>query len=177
MNYIYIGLIITALCLILDEILPRLKFPGYFKNLIKLYEIEKVIPNIQRNLSDANKLKETLRMYIKNKYQFFPVSPREIFFREVQIDYSVSRYTVCPIHGAIELVNPQKIKIRFCLNLTIPAFLVFISILLFYRFPKTSISLIILFFLLISCFWYYILIKKRISVLIEAITRWLNTPP
>lgn len=176
MNYIYIGLIITGICLILDEILPRLKHAGYFKNLIRLYTFKKIIANFQKDLSDVNSLNDTLKMYIKNRYQFFPISPREIYFREVQFDYSVSRYTVCPIHGAIEMFNPQKIKITFCLNLTIPAFLAFISILLFYRFPQTSITLIILFFLLVSCFWYYILIKKRIQILTEAITRWLSKP-
>ncbi len=176
MIYIYIGLIITGVCLVLDEILPRLRHSGYFKNLIRLYTFEKIIPNLQRSLSDASGLNETLRTYIKNKYQFFPISPREIFFREVQFDYSVSRYSVCPIHGAIEMVNPQKIKISFCLNLTIPAFLLLICMLLFYRFPQAGITLIILFFLLVSCFWYYILIKKRIGVLIDAITRWLSKP-
>lgn len=177
MNYIYIGIIITIFCLILDELLPKLKQQGYFKNLIRLYTFEKIMPNLQKDLSDVNSLNDTLKMYIKNKYQFFPINPREIYFREVQFDYSVSRYTVCPIHGAIEMVNPQKIKITFCLNLTIPVFLAFISILLFYRFPQTSITLIILFFLLVSCFWYYILIKKRIQILIETITRWLTLHP
>ncbi|MEO0095931.1 MAG: hypothetical protein ABIL66_08580 [candidate division WOR-3 bacterium] len=177
MDYIFIGLVIAILCVLLDEIFPKLRNPNYFKNLIRLYTFEKVIPNLQKNLSDANGINDALRMYIKNKYHFFPVSPREIFFREVQFDYSVSRYTVCPIHGTIELVNPQKIRIIFCLNLTIPAFLAFISILLFYHFPQTSITLIILFFLLVSCFWYYILIKKRIQILIETITRWLTLHP
>lgn len=175
MTYIYIGLIVAGICVILDEILPRLRHSSYFKNLIRLYTIEKVMPNLQRNLSDTEGLKDTLKIYIKNKYQFFPMSPRTVFFREVQFDYSVSRYTVCPIHGTIELVNPQKIKITCCLNLTIPAFLVFISWLLFYRFSQASITLIILLFLLVTCFWYYILIKKRIGVLVEAIIRWLST--
>ncbi len=176
MFYIYITIMIVGICLILDEILPRLRHSGYFKNLIRLYTIEKVMPNLQRNLSEVDGLKEMLKFYIKNKYQFFPTSPRTIFFREVQFDYSVSRYSVCPIHGTIEMVNPQKIRIVFCLNLTIPAFLIFISTLLFYRFAQESITLIILFFLLLSCFWYYVMIKKRISVLIEAITRWLSSP-
>ncbi len=176
MPYIYIVLIITILCLILDEVLPRLRHQGYFKNLIRLYDFEKLMPNLQQNLLSIDGLNETLRIYIKNRYQFFPVSSKEIFFREVQFDYSVSRYTVCPIHGAIELVNPQKIKIVFCLNLTIPAFLIFISTLLFYRFSQLGITLIILFFLLVSCFWYYIMIKRRIGVLIDAITRWLSRP-
>ncbi|MGB9721626.1 MAG: hypothetical protein ACPL28_09125 [bacterium] len=177
MVYIYSGCILVVLCLILDEILPRMKIPGYFRNFIRLYSIEKSIINLQHNLSDPGGLADTLKMYIRNRYQFFSLSPRELFFREFQFDYSVSRYSVCPIHGTIELTPAQKVKITVCLNLTIPAFVIFICMLLIFRFSQINTSLILVFFLLIVGIWYYILIKKRVDVLVEAITRWLNTPP
>ncbi len=174
MTEIYLGLFIAALCLILDEVFVKMRMPTYFKNLVFLYSTNNVTNKVNYKLPPVNLLQDTIGRYIKNKYRLFEVSQKEVFYREFVWDYSVSKYTVCPIHGTIKLVNPQKVKITVCLNLSIPGVVFFLLLALGYRVHNTNALWIVLAFLLVIGLWYYILIKRRTDVLSRAVKEWLE---
>ena len=174
MTEVILGLSIAVLCLILDEVFVKMRMPAYFRNLVFLYSINNLTNKVNYKLPSVNLLQDIIGTYIKNKYRLFEVSQKEVFYREFVWDYSVSKYTVCPIHGTIELVNPQKAKITVCLNLSIPGVVLVILLALGYRVHGTTALWIILAFLLVIGVWYYILIKRRVDVLSRAVKEWLE---
>ncbi len=174
MTEVIVGLSIAVLCLILDEVFVKMRSPAYFRSLVFLYNIDNVTNKVNYKLPPVNLLQDIIGTYIKNKYRLFEVSQKEVFYREFVWDYSVSKYTVCPIHGTIELVNPQKVKIKVCLNLSILGVVIFLLLALGYRVHSTNALWIILAFLLVIGVWYYILIKKRADVLSRAVKEWLE---
>lgn len=172
---IYFGFAFFILGLILDEVLAKMKMPMYFRTIIKLRTVDWEIFKIHYTLPPVSGIQTILKSKIRNKFNFYPFSQKEIFFKEFQYDYGVSRYSVVPIHGSIELVNPQKVRITVCLNLAIPGvFFVFIAI-FFTRFPSNIALFFIIILSAISGFWYYHLIKKRVKLLLNTIDDWLNS--
>ncbi len=172
---IYFGFAFFVLGLILDEILAKMKIPSYFTQIIKVHKVDWELFKVHYTLPPASGIQDILKLKIKNKIYFYPFSQKEIFFKEFQYDYGVSRYSVVPIHGSIELVNPQKVRITVCLNLAIPGvFFLFIAI-FFTRFPSNVALFFIIILSAISGFWYYYLIKKRVKLLINTIDEWLSS--
>lgn len=122
----------------------------------------------------ASGLQDILRSKIKNKFNFYTFSQKEIFFKEFQYDYGVSRYSVVPIHGSIEFSNPQRVRITICLNLAIPGMLFWIFSILFVRFSFGTALWAVLIIVVISAIFYYYKINNRVKLLVNSVDEWLK---
>lgn len=172
---VYFGFAFLILGLILDEVLAKMKMPMYFRTIIKLRTVDWELFKVNYTLPSVSGIQAILKSKIKNKIDFYTFSQKEVFFKEFQYDYGVSRYSVVPVHGSIELVNPQKVRITICLNLAIPGvFFLFIAI-FFTRFPSNIALLFIFILSAISGLWYYYKINSRLKLLINIVDEWLNT--
>ncbi|MGQ9464415.1 MAG: hypothetical protein ACUVQ3_02690 [bacterium] len=172
---VYFSIVFFILSLILDEVFAKLKMPAYFKTIIKLHSVDWTLLNPHYTLPPFTGLQEILRSKIKNKIDFYKFSQKEIFFKEIQYDYSVSRYSVVPIHGAIELVNPQKIRITVCLNLAIAGIFFLILSIFVVLYSFNIVLWLVIFFFVISGGWYYYRINSRIKLLVNSLKEWLGT--
>lgn len=171
---VYFGFAIFIIGLILDEVLAKMKKPTYFKTIIKLRTVDWGLFKVHYTLPPVSGIQNILKSKTKNKIYFYTISQKEIFFKEFQYDYSVSRYSVVPIHGSIELVNPQRVRITICLNLAIPG-IFFLIISIFVTRYSSNIALLFIFILsVISGLWYYYRINSRLKLLINTIDDWLN---
>ncbi len=143
----------------------------YFRYLVLVYKIRKPIFNSLVRLPTNEKLQNLLSTRIKNKYKLYESSQKQLFFREFEWDYSVSRYSICPIHGAIDLVSPNEIEVSFCINLKIPAILFLFYFISIFRFHSSLPALIIT---VITVAWFFLLIRSRFSSVSSAINEWLS---
>lgn len=171
---VYFGIAFFILCLILDEVLARSKIPSYFRSVIKLRSVDWELLKLQYSLPPASQLQDILRSKIKNKFNFYTFSQKEIFFKEFQYDYGVARYSVVPIHGSIEIANPQRVRITICLNLVIPGMLFCIFSILFVRFSFKTALWALLIIGPISAIFYYYRINNRVKLLVNSVDEWLK---
>lgn len=171
---VYYGIAFFVLCLILDEVFAWTKYPPYFKQIVFLYNKEMQISKFHEKLPSVEELHYGISARIKNKYRFFVNSHKEIFYKEFQFDYGVSRYSVIPIHGAIELVSPQKVKVSVCLNLSIIGISFLIYMLFAIRLSAGVALTFIAIYSLVVSLWFYFRIKTRFKTLLRSIEEWLG---
>ncbi len=168
---LFLAIIVMALAILLDEILPMWRSSLYFRYLVVVYKKRKPIFNSLMRLPAVEKLHNLLFARIKNKYKLYESSQKQLFFKEFEWNYSVSRYSICPIHGSIDLVSPNEIEVSLCINLKIPAILFLFYFISIFRFHSLLPALIIT---AVTVAWFFLLIRNRFSSVSGAIDEWLS---